>query len=449
MMIERVPPHDLDMEASLLGALFANPDVYDDVVAIIGLEDVFYLPAHTEIFKAIADMRKDNRPIDAVTLQAELSARNMLERAGGLEYIINIHDACPDWRSAEYYADEVLKKHKQRQLIRLSGQLGDAAYSLLCDPDMESAKFATLIEAVSTNTKVSTVQHLKDIMEDTRKALGSENSPVGHIPTGIVPFDDKTGGLPKGCYTVLAAAPSVGKTSMALAWSVRSAIESVPVLFVSVEMSKERLAMRAVSMMTGASTHDVEYPHDDEARDRLFASAARNLRLEEIGLWITDCTKQIERIVALGRAYARVHNVGLIVVDYLQLVTASGKYDNNTHRVTEISHALKGLSTDTNAAVLVLSQFSNEVIKAGREPTYADLRDSGMIGADADMVVLLAAKPIGSKDDQYPERDVVMIVGKNRNGPTGRIRLTFHKADMTFRHHVAAVEACDYDETPF
>jgi len=433
MTNDRLPPQDMDAEMALIGSLMVQPHQLDEVLTIIGGSEVFALPPHSVIFDTLVDMCRSEKAVDLLTLTAALRGVGRLESVGGQEYMIDLAGSFADPANAEHYAHLVLTMWKRRELIRLANRLESSAHDPLSVPDDVAAEHAARVEAVATRAQEKQVEEATVLVGQTLAALESDNSPVGHIETGLLGFDSEVGGLPKGNLTILAACPSVGKTAMSLGWALQAKWAGIPTLFVSVEMGRMQLAMRLVNMLTGATFRDQEYPDPPERRRRDYAEATR--MLSDTDLHITDCTKEIGRIVALGRAHARMRGVGLIVVDYLQLCSMRGTFGTTNDKTTSMIHALKGLATDTGTAVVVLSQFSRDVAKTNREPQMSDLRDSGSIEQDADLILLLAAKPCRGQEHD-PERDILMLAAKNRNGPTGRYSLVFDKRTMVFRSGV-------------
>lgn len=434
-MDPRVPPQNLDMEMALIGAVFANADVLDEVLATIPGPEVFYVPAHRTIFAAVLRRRAAEEPIDLLSLSADLQAREALESIGGHDYLILLADSVCDCTKAAYYAQEVLKVHKCRSLIRIADTLLERAYSPLCDPDSTASEYAKQIEAVATQATGKEVEDVRVIIDRTFEELADGNTQAGHLATGMTRFDTVLGGLPRGCMTILAACTSVGKTSLALQLSLQAAADGVPVLFFTIEMSRRLIGNRLVSMTSGKPLRELE---DYQSLNGTLQLAREHIETDRI--YVTDCTEDIGRIVALSRMYIRTYGVGLIVVDYLQKCGTAGRFNSTNDRVTEMSKVLHRMATTTGAALLVLSQFSRDVAKQKREPQLSDLRDSGSIEQDGDLILLMSAKQESAYDDQNPERDVLLHAAKNRHGPTGRFQLVFHKASMTFRsEHVGAV----------
>ena len=255
------------------------------------------------------------------------------------------------------------------------------------------------------------------------------------MSTGMTRFDQVLGGLPRGCMTILAACTSVGKTSLALQWALTAAANEAPALFFTIEMTKERIGKRIVTYTTGQSGRDIgEYGLSDSLR------IVRQRVLPD-RMYVTDCTRKIERIVALSRMYVREHDVKLIVVDYLQLCRTEGKFHSTNDLVTEMSRTLKQLATDTGVALVVLSQFNREVARAKRAPMLSDLRDSGSIENDADVVVFLSRDESHGVRDDDPECKILLQVSKNRDGETFHGALVFEKARMRFRQEAVAANA--------
>lgn len=441
MTTPRPIPQDLDMEMALLGAVFANPDVVDDVLATIGgTIDVFYLPAHMHIWNGIARLHAAGSPIDLVSLSADLFAHDLLESVGGQEYMVGISESCPDSTQAAYYAQEVLKVYKRRSLIQIAPRLLDAAYAPLCDPDSTASEYASKIEAVATQSTGQDVEDVLKVIERTADEIASGNS-QGRVTTGMTRFDSVLGGLPRGCMTILAACTSVGKTSLALQWCLNAIANDVPALFFTSEMSKERIGNRIVTHVSGQSDRDIN-EHGMNGTLRIVQAHV----LPDL-LYVSDCTTDVGRIIPLSRMYVRTYGVKLIVVDYLQLCTINERFHSTNDRVSAMSKGLKRMATDTGVALLVLSQFSRDVARSGRRPKLFDLRDSGAIEEDADLALLMSRDEGPGYDSIDPECNIILDAAKNRNGTTGIFPLVFEKARMRFRSEaVRAVEGCRADE---
>ena len=426
MTADLIIPQDLDMEMALLGAVFANPDVIDEVLATIGGPAVFYLPAHRQVWSGIARLHAASAPIDLVSLSADLRDNDLLESVGGQDYLVSISQSYPDSTQAAYYAQEVLKVYKCRSLIQIAHTLLQDAHEPLCEPDTTASDYAKRIEAVATQATGKAVEDVIRVIERTADEIEAGNA-QGHVATGMTRFDSVLGGLPRGCMTILAACTSVGKTSLALQWALNAAASEAPALFFTIEMTRRMIGNRVVTHTTGQSDRDI---NANGMSDTL--RIVREHVLPD-RLYVTDCTSDIGRIVALSRMYVRTYGVQLIVVDYLQLCRVVGRFHSTNDRVAEMSRTLKQLSTDTGSAILVLSQFSRDVAKAKRAPVLSDLRDSGAIEQDADLTLLMSRDEGHGYSDDDPECDIILHAAKNRHGPTGRFSLVFRKASMQFR----------------
>ncbi len=438
---ERVIPYDQDAEMAVLGCMMSAPDTIDDVTGILEPE-MFYHPVHVPLYRVLSDMHAKGQPIDLLIVSEELRTRNELEAVGGQEYMIQLAESFGDLGLTEHYARIVTEKHRLRELIRIGSRMTDAAYAALADSEGILGDAAGQLEKLSQQR---CEQHVHDAVELVGAIPASVRAGknLDYITTGLLGFDDALGGLECGGLTVIGGATSVGKTSLGLAFAIGASTAGIPCLFVSVEMRAKAIAARIFSTVGGQSA--------EAMRDNLRVEELENLVnvvIERIGqhkLFIASNLRDYRDIASMIRATIRKYGVRLVVVDYLQLCRGPRTETRNL-QVADMIAAFKGVAQDTDSAVVVLSQFSRGSVKENRSPVNADLRDSGAIEQDADVVGLLhrdaqSEKLSRERAVQYP---VTLRISKNRNGELRSMELVFHPATTAFTMGTALCP-----ETPF
>lgn len=432
----RVPPQSLDSERALLGALLLKPDVIHDVADSIK-PDSFYAERHRIIYEAMRDLSERGEPIDMLTLSERLTANGTLERAGGRAYIAELANSAPAPGNYSHYADLVARKHIMRSLIDASYEITEAAY----DDSQEVAhvlddaeKRIMAIGNASASHKFIPISDMVGGAWDRIESLSKNQGAIRGLSTGFPDLDGLLSGLHKSDLIILAARPSMGKTSLALDIARNVAVRAdVPVGIFSLEMSTEQLVDRMLSaesfvnswkMRTGAIKDEDDFA---KIRDALES-------LSKAPIYIDDKPAQnILSMRAVARRLKRERGIGLIVVDYLQLMapTNSKASDSMVQQVTEISRSLKSLARELEVPVLALSQLSRAVEQRGGKPRLSDLRDSGSIEQDADVVMFIHRDDKRNPDSDRPNIAEI-LVEKHRNGPTGKIDLYFDEKRTSF-----------------
>ncbi len=432
----RVPPQSLDSERALLGALLLKPDAIHDIADTIK-PGSFYAEKHRIIFEAMRDLSERGEPIDILTLSERLTANGTLERAGGRAYLAELAGSAPAPGNYAHYADLVSRKHIMRELIDASYEITEAAYeegsevAVLLD---DAEKKIMAIGNASASHKFTPISDKVHDAWDRLENLSKNQNAIRGISTGFADLDGMLSGLHKSDLIILAARPSMGKTSLALDIARNAAVRGgVPVGIFSLEMSTEQLVDRMLSaesyvnswkMRTGAIRDE-----DDFAKIR---DALENLSRAPI--YIDDKPAQnILSMRAVARRLKRERGIGLIIVDYLQLMapTNTRASDSMVQQVTEISRSLKGLARELEVPVLALSQLSRAVEQRGGKPRLSDLRDSGSIEQDADVVMFIHRDDKRNPDSDRPNIAEILIE-KHRNGPTGKIDLYFDEKRTSF-----------------
>jgi replicative DNA helicase len=435
--VDRLPPQDLEAEKALLGSIMLRPDVVFDVLDSVN-PDSFYSERHKVIFKAMLDLASKREPIDLLTVTTKLREQKELEGIGGTPYVSELLNTVPSATNVDYYAEIVRKKAVLRNLINASNHIGELAYSEEKELEHvleEAEKRMYNITNISKGQKLEKIQDLLDDAWDRFEKLQQSGQHTRGVPTGFIEIDNKLSGFQKADLIILAARPSVGKTSLALDFARHAAVkENIPVAIFSLEMSKQQLVDRMVSAESRVDSWKLRT--GKLSLDEDFASLQEAIaRLAKAPITIDDqAGNSIMRMRSVMRRYNSQHTdapIGLVIVDYLQLMTTSKSYDNVVNQVTEISRSLKGLAKEFNVPVIALSQLSRAVEARGGKPRLSDLRDSGSIEQDADVVAFI------HREDKYqdnPEKPniVEILIEKHRNGPTGRVELYFDDKKTSF-----------------
>jgi replicative DNA helicase len=434
---DRLPPHSRDAERSVLGSMLRDNGVIGDVLLIVQHVETFYSDAHQKIFSAIKELYEKGHPVDAVTLFEVLRERKHIEDIGGAVYLAELWDAAPTAANAEYYARIVRDKSIVRSLIHTGTEILRDAYeaSRPADELLESAerKILDIAERGVTGETMT----LKDALILAYQRIDSrathDQMSISGLPTGFIDLDDRTAGLQNSELVILAARPSVGKTSLALGIARHVAVEEkLPVFFVSLEQSRIELAERLLCCQARVDSHKLRKGHlGGEDMQRLIEAGDM---LRSAPLWIDDSPGQgMLRIAANARRLKLRHGLRLVCIDYLQLIEPDNRRDSRQEQVSQISRRLKFLAKELEIPVLALAQLNRGVEdRQDHKPRLADLRESGSIEQDSDTVFLIH-RPEMYEPGQH-EGTVEIIIAKQRNGPIGEITLTYLKQFMRFEN---------------
>jgi replicative DNA helicase len=437
MAAEKLLPQNVEAEAGVLGSLLIDPEAVAQIADFLRPED-FYREAHREIFKATLDLYEAGSPADLITLTDELQRRNLLEEIGGVSYVSSLANQVPTSANVEHYARIVERTAVLRRLIQAAGQIAGVAYS---EPDANEAldQAEKLIFNVSQRFARSEFAHIRDTLREYLDQLGHLHEHRGDIvgvATGFSDLDKMTGGLQKSDLIILAARPSIGKTAMALSLAHNAALRyKHGVAVFSLEMSAEQLIARFLSMDAGVDQQKLRTGFiDDDEWERISESVGR---LSETNIYIDDTPgATLMEMRSKARRLMMERGFDLLIIDYLQLMQGSGGgggHENRVQEISMISRGLKELARELNIPVLALSQLSRAVeSRTDKKPQLSDLRESGAIEQDADIVMFIY------RDEVYnPETDrkniADIIVAKHRNGPIGQISLYFQAAQTRYR----------------
>lgn len=433
----KVLPHDLASEQAVLGSIFINPDKMIEVTEHLKPED-FYRSAHKILFKAMMSLADRGEAIDIVTVKSMLEANNELNLVGNISYLVEIINAVPTSSNAEYYAKIVAKKAQLREIIgNLSDSIGNA-YDEDMDIDEIIAKTEQSLLKVSQSSNKGSFRPIHDVLLENHTKIeerSNSSSEITGIETGFSDFDKLTTGLHEDNLIILAARPAMGKTAFALNIAQNVATKSgKPVAIFSLEMGDESLVERMLSAEGAIPNHHIRtgFLSTDEWERLVYAQS----RLAEAPIFIDDSAGiRISDIRVRARRLAQeTSGLGLIVIDYLQLITGR-KTDNRQQEVSEISRQLKIIAKELKVPVIALSQLSRSVEqRQDKRPIMSDLRDSGSIEQDADIVAFLYRDAYyqDNADEQEESNLTELLVKKNRHGSLGTVKLYFHKEYTKF-----------------
>ncbi|MBP1963826.1 replicative DNA helicase [Paenibacillus aceris] len=429
MFMDRVPPQNIEAEQAVLGAILINSDALITAMERITSDD-FYRGAHQRIFEAIVELAEDQEPVDLITLTSLLQNKQQLEEIGGVTYLSELANAVPTAANIDYYAAIVEEKSMLRRLIRTATQIVTNGYaneedvgSMLSEAE---AKILEISQRRSSSGFVVIRDVLMEVFEKVESLYSNKGGATG-VPSGFVDLDKMTSGFQRSDLIILAARPSVGKTAFALnvAQNVGVRAKETVAIF-SLEMGAAQLVQRMVCAEANVDANRMRtgYLEGDDWEKLTMAIGA----LSEANIFIDDSAQiTVADIRAKCRRLQQEKGLGMILIDYLQLIAGRGKGDNRQQEVSEISRTLKQIARELNVPVIALSQLSRGVEqRQDKRPMMSDLRESGSIEQDADIVAFLY------RDDYYDKESekkniIEIIIAKQRNGPVGTVELAFLK----------------------
>lgn len=427
---DRIPPQNVEAEQAVLGAIFLEPSSLTVTSELLIPED-FYRSSHQKIFSVMMKLNDEGKAVDLITVTEELSAMKNLEEVGGVSYLSELAGSVPTAANIEYYARIVEEKSLLRRLIRTATNIAQEGYSREDEVEELLGEAEKTIMEVAQRKNAGSFQNIKDVLVktyDNIEVLTNRKGDITGIPTGFAELDRMTAGFQRNDLIIVGARPSVGKTAFALniAQNVATKTEENVAIF-SLEMGAEQLVMRmlcaegninAQNLRTGALT-------DEDWRKLTMAMGS----LSNAGIYIDDTPGiRIGEIRSKSRRLKQEHGLGMILIDYLQLIQGDGRSgDNRQQEVSEISRSLKALARELEVPVIALSQLSRGVEqRQDKRPMMSDIRESGSIEQDADIVAFLY------RDDYYDKESenkniIEIIIAKQRNGPVGTVSLAFVK----------------------
>ena len=431
----RIPPQSIPSEQAVLGSIMLRKEAMHEVEDIIS-PDSFYVEKHKLIFRAMLDLSLKNEPIDMLSLSTKLSEQKLLEKIGGNQYLAEIVNTVPSSTNVKHYAEIVQKKYVLRSLIEAADYVSELGFEEGDDHmddilDMAEKKIFSVISSPKSQKYTNLKDALPEAWERLERLHEHKNTLRG-LPTGFRDLDNTLSGLQKSDLIIIAARPSIGKTTLALDIARMCSINhDKSVLIFSLEMSSQQLVDRMLSAQSRVNAWNLRTGR--LSSDREFSQLRDSLdKLAKAKIYIDDTPgNSIVRMKALARRLKVEKNLDLIVVDYLQLMTTSKNYDSMVNQVTEISRSLKSLAKELDVPVLALSQLSRAVESRGGKPRLSDLRDSGSIEQDADVVMFIHREDMG-KNESEKTNIAEILIEKHRNGPTGKVELYFDAKTTTF-----------------
>jgi len=455
-LFEQLPPHAIEAEMSLLGSMLLDAQVIGDVIIILRGGDDFFKPANGEIYEAMIELYDKHGALDIVQLNQLLADRECLGTVGGLGYLVELANAVPSASNAAHYARLVREKASIRRLIEASG---DILYDAYHSPEDAQAILEAAEQRIFQIAQQSVQTHaesLQTLLDQTIKMIESNDGRlITGVPTGFAELDDMTHGLQRGEMIIIAARPSMGKTAFALNVAEQSALLGHPVVVFSLEMGKLQLVQRLLSARSGVDSQRIRRSMlNTDDHHRLHMACDEFLDAE---IYIDDTPGlSLLQLRAKARRLAAKHDIQLVVIDYLQLMSSGQRVESRQVEISEISRGVKAMARELNVPVICLSQLNRAAEqREGHRPRMSDLRESGSIEQDADVVMMLHREEYFHQADpdwviNNPEKAGVaeLIITKQRNGPTGVVKLSWI-ADITrFRDYSQAQPPGGYGAQP-
>lgn len=428
----KVPPHSIEAEQSVLGGLMLNNDAWDLIADKIKASD-FYRPNHQAIFEVMSDLANDAQPLDVVTLSEALQTRGAIERSGGNAYLAELVESTPAVSNIEAYAEIIRERSTLRQLIGAANKIAESAFVPEGRPSAEIVDAAeqAVFRISEDHLNEGGAQDIKTLLSsavERIEKLFSSSNPITGLATGFEDLDKKTAGLQSSDLVIIAGRPSMGKTALAVniaEHAVMQGEQDGAVLVFSMEQPADQLVMRILSslgridqtrMRTGAM-HDDDWPR--------FSTAVSQLRDKPLYIDDTPSLTPNDIRTRARRVARQAKGLKLIVVDYIQLMRTSAKVENRVQEITEISRSLKAIAKEMRCPVVALSQLNRSVeSRENKRPYMADLRESGAIEQDADVILFIYRDEVYNPDSEDKGLAEILI-GKQRNGPIGMVKLTF------------------------
>ncbi len=436
-ILERPLPHNVDAEKSVLGAILVNNENYYKVVEDLKQDD-FYLGAHRIIFRKMSEIVDESKAVDLITLQDRLERDSLLESAGGIAYMASLMDGIPHLVNIEHYVQIIREKSLFRQMIHSTNRIMTECFEQAEPAEEVLDRAEQSMFELSEKRIQSGLVPVKDLEPEARRMLDKlykEREMITGVATGFNDFDRMTSGLQPSDLIIIAARPSVGKSALALNIAQHVALrKGAPVGIFSLEMAKAQLLMRVLCAESMVDAHRVRtgYLSKDD-----FVKLIDSLgQIANAPIFIDDSSSlTIMQMRAKARRMKAEHGLGLIVVDYLQLMSGFGRAENRTQEISGISRGLKALAKELDVPVVALSQLSRapeQRTGTDHRPQLSDLRESGSIEQDADIVAFIYREEVYKPNDENAGL-AELIIAKQRNGPTGTVRLAFQKQYTRFQ----------------
>jgi replicative DNA helicase len=446
-LIEQLPPSAVEAEMSLLGAMLIDPQVIGDVVMLIRNADAFYKPANGILYEAAVKLYDETSTLDVVQLHRKLVDAGTLEAIGGLGYLTELANAVPSAANAMRYAEIVKEKAAIRMLIEAAGEI-------LYDAYHSNEKAQAVLEAaeqkifeIAQQGETRQAEQLHILLDEAMRIIEeSDGKPITGVPTGFTKLDEMTAGFQRGEMIIIAARPSMGKTALALNIAEQMAMRGFGVGVFSLEMGRQQLVQRLLASRSAVSSDRIR-------KGMLSKDDFRNLikacdELHDVPIFIDDTPGlTLLQMRAKARRMKARHDIQAIVIDYLQLMSAGGRVESRQVEISSISRGVKAMARELNVTVMCLSQLNRSPEqREGHRPRMSDLRESGSIEQDADVVAMLHREDYYHQgQDDYAESNVAeLILTKQRNGPTGTVELTWVPGITRFRDYAPVRDADSY-----
>lgn len=434
-LIEKMPPQNLEAETAVLGSMLLDKEAIARSIEKLD-EESFYTESNRKIYQSILRLYDNNKAVDIVTLIEDLKKRGALEEAGGPSYITELAGSIPTAANVEHYAKIVKEKYLLRTLINTATTIATESY----EPDTEVEELLDraeklIFDITSDHKREARVAEMKDVIKEsieTIDRLYQRKDNITGIATGLHDLDVKTAGLQKSDLIVLAGRPSMGKSALATSIMEYAAIvEKVPCAYFSLEMSRDQLAQRMLCSIAGVNAHKVRTGFFSQTDWPKLVSAAGKLSESSIFIDDTPGISALELRAKARRLKAR-YDIKLMVVDYLQLMRGAARIENRQQEISEISRSMKALARELDIPIIAISQLSRAVEqRADHRPMLSDLRESGAIEQDADVVMLILREEYYSPTEEN-KGVAEVIIAKQRHGPVGNVKLAFLPEYMRF-----------------
>jgi replicative DNA helicase len=445
----RVPPHDIDAEMAVLGAMMLDRDAIGNVLPVLNRDDAgyFYRPEHERLFVLLVDLYDANKEIDLVTVQDELQRRELLEQVGGVPYLVHLAESVPSITNAEHYARIVRDKGVLRDLIRCSDEISQIAYD-----DKEPTE--DLLDAAERKFFAVTERRISRHASQLRELLASLYEQVEQrrerhlsgLPTGFTELDDLTTGLQRGDFIIVAGRPSMGKTALGLTMCEHlAANENMPVAFFSMEMSNQQVAQRILCSRGKIDSH--QFRKGMVGEDEIERLGYVCEELANIPFYVDDTPgMSILELRAKARRLARQYDIKAVFVDYIQLMRVAGA-ETRQQEISAISAGLKALGRELNIPIVALAQLNRQSEgREGHRPRMSDLRESGALEQDADVILLIHREEYYKPQSLDAQGIAEVIIAKQRNGPTEVVKLHFNKRLTRFDNLSLVPEPGGYEQ---
>jgi replicative DNA helicase len=426
---QKLPPQSIEAEESIISAALLDNNVLLDILEIVAPDD-FYKPAHQKIFAAITQLFSDGEPVDLVTLAEKMKNGNQLESIGGAVYLAKIVDTAPVPANAKHYAKIIHEKAALRKMISTANEIVTRCYEESGDVEEVIDYAESMLFDIAEQKVKHNIYPLGKIIDANIDALEERQgigSMLSGVPSGFKKLDELTSGFQKSDLIILAARPGMGKTALALNLARHAAVEAnTPVAIFSLEMSKEQLSLRLLcseARIDSARVRECFFNEDDWISLTNAAGV-----LSSAPVFIDDSTNLSSLdIKTKARRLKREKNIGMIIIDYLQLMRPARAQERRDLEISEMSRTLKSLAKELSIPVIALSQLNRRIEeRSEKRPQLSDLRESGALEQDADLVIFIYRDDVYNKDDNNPNRNIAeILLSKQRSGPTGSCRLVF------------------------